>query len=196
MTGRPTRPRRPSWRGFWPPRRAWRGFWRDQRGVSALEFALLAPVLIAFYFGMAETTQAMMAKRKASHVASTIGDLVAQQQTMTPAMMTDLFTIGATVLAPFPATTLTMRVSSVSANASGQVTVDWSKGSGMSGLTTGASYTGIPAGLIAANQSLIVSEVNYSYDSPIKKYVPNTLNWSDKFYLRPRIATKVTCPTC
>jgi Flp pilus assembly protein TadG len=177
-------------------RRSWRGFWRDQRGVSAVEFALIAPALIAFYFGFAETTQAMMAKRRASHVASTIGDLVAQQQTMDSATMTDLFTIGATVLAPFPTTSLKMRVTSVSADAANKVTVDWSKGSGMTALGAGGTYSGIPAGLIAANQSLIVSEVTYSYDSPIKKYVPNTLTWSDIFYLRPRIATKVACPTC
>jgi Flp pilus assembly protein TadG len=39
-------------------------FWRDRRGVSAVEFALIAPVLMIFYFGMAELTEAMMAQRR------------------------------------------------------------------------------------------------------------------------------------
>jgi len=176
--------------GLWA--RLWPKFWRDQRGVSAVEFALIAPVLITFYFGFAETTQAMMAKRRASHVASTIGDLVAQDSVMTNAKIADLFTIGATLLAPFPAAPLKMRITSVTANASGDVRVDWSDGyGGLAALSNGSAYSGIPAGLITANQSLIISEVSYSYDSPIKKYVPDTLNWNSKYYLRPRQANTV-----
>ena len=34
---------------------------RDRRGVSAVEFALIAPAMIAFYFGLAEITQALLA---------------------------------------------------------------------------------------------------------------------------------------
>ncbi len=170
----------------------WGRLWRDQRGVSAVEFAMIAPVLLTFYFGFAETTQAMMAKRRASHVASTIGDLVAQEGTVSNAEMTDMFTIGSTILSPFPTTSLKMRITSVTANSSGVVKVDWSDGQGMTALTNGTTYTGIPAGLISASQSLIISEVTYSYDSPIKKYVPNTLNWSDKYYLRPRQVNTVT----
>ncbi|MDP2765777.1 MAG: pilus assembly protein, partial [Brevundimonas sp.] len=36
----------------------------DERGVSAVEFAMLAPVLIAFYFGMAEFCQGFMAQKR------------------------------------------------------------------------------------------------------------------------------------
>jgi Flp pilus assembly protein TadG len=170
-----------------------RRFRKDQRGVSAVEFALIAPVLITFYFGFAETTQAMMAKRRAAHVASTIGDLVAQESSVTNAEMTDLFTIGATLLSPFPTTSLKMRITSVTANSStGVIKVDWSDGSGLTANTVGATYSGIPSGLITNGQSLIISEVNYSYDSPIKKYVPNTLTWNDKYYLRPRQVNTVS----
>ncbi len=44
-------------------------FRRDQRGVSAVEFAFIAPVLILFYFGLAEYTQALMAQRKTINTA-------------------------------------------------------------------------------------------------------------------------------
>lgn len=164
-----------------------RRFARDQRGVSALEFAMLAPVLIVFYFGMAETVQAMMAKRKIGHIASVIGDLVAQDQTVTTAEFTDLWTIGATLASPFPtAGKLGMRVSSVSANAAGDVTVDWSCVSGTGLTAKSGAWTGIPAGLIGANQSLIIAETRYPYDSPIKRIVPDTVTFTNIYYLRPR----------
>jgi Flp pilus assembly protein TadG len=163
-----------------------RRFARDRRGVSAIEFALIAPLLIVFYFGMAETVQAMMAKRKASHVASAIGDLVAQDQSVTNAEIADVWTIGNTLLAPFPSTTLKMRITSVTANASGAVKVDWSENKNWTDVADGSTWTGIPAGLIAAGQSLIIAQTTYAYDSPIKKYVPNTVNFTDVYYLRPR----------
>lgn len=165
-----------------------RRFARDRRGVSAVEFALIAPLLITFYLGMAETTQAMMAKRKASHVASVIGDLVAQDQIVTDAEMADTWTIGAALLAPFPTSGLLgMRVTSVTMTA-GVVKVDWSEagGTGLTKKNAGDTWAGIPAGLIANGQSLIIAETRYPYDSPIKKYVPATLNFNDIYYLRPR----------
>ena len=165
-----------------------RRFVRDCRGVSAIEFAIIAPLLITFYLGMAETTQAMMAKRKASHVASAIGDLIAQDQSVTDAEMTDTWTIGNALLAPFPSTgKLGMRVTSVTM-ASGVVKVDWSDvgGTGFVKKNKNDTWTGIPAGLIANGQSLIIAETKYPYDSPIKKYVPATLNFTDIYYLRPR----------
>ena len=165
-----------------------RRFARDRRGVSAVEFALIAPLLIIFYLGMAETTQAMMAKRKASHVASVIGDLVAQDQIVTDAEIADTWTIGAALLAPFPTTgKLGMRVTSVTM-ASGVVTVDWSEvgGTGLTPKSPGATWTGIPAGLIANGQIRVMAESGYPYDSPVNKYVTTTLNFNDIYYLRPR----------
>lgn len=164
-----------------------RRFGRDRRGVSAIEFALIAPLLITFYLGMAETTQAMMAKRKASHVASAVGDLIAQDQSVTNAEMTDTWTIGAALLSPFPTSgKLKMRITSVTANASGVAKVDWSDHSGWTDVGDGTTWSGIPAGLISAGQSLIIAQTIYSYDSPMKKYVPNTLNFAETYYLRPR----------
>lgn len=177
-----------------------RRFARDQRGVSAIEFALLAPALIAFYFGMAEMTQAMMAKRRVAHVASVIGDLIAQDQTVTPAEFADTWTIGTTLMLPFPtATKLGMRISSVTANGTGAVTVDWScaGGTGLTAKTAGTPWVGIPAGLIAANQSLVIAETVYPYDTPVRKYLPSTMNFSSIYYLRPRkIATVQRSSSC
>ena len=164
---------------------------RDHRGVSAVEFALIAPALIAFYFGLAEFTQAMMAERRASHVAASMGDLVAQSTQISDTTLTDIFTIGTTIMSPFPTTPLKMRLTSVTANSSGTPKVDWSKGSGLTALTNGATVT-LPTGLVTANQSVIMSEVTYVYDSPVDQFIPGTITFTKKFYLRPRKSDQVT----
>lgn len=165
---------------------------RDKRGVSAVEFALIAPAMIAFYFGLAEITQALLAERRAGHAASAIGDLVAQSSSITSSEITDIFSIATTIMKPYPTTSLKMRVTSVSANASGTTTVDWSSAQGgLTAYSTGAAIT-VPSGVIAANQSVIVSEVQYSYDSPVDFFMPSAVQFDRKFYLRPRKSDKVT----
>ena len=101
---------------------------RDRRGVSAVEFALIAPAMIAFYFGLAEITQALLAERRAGHAASAIGDLVAQSSTISNTEISDIFQIATTIMQPYPTNTLQMRVTSVKANAAGATTVAWSSG--------------------------------------------------------------------
>ena len=164
---------------------------RDRRGVSAVEFALIAPAMVASYFGMAEITQALLAERKAAHAASAIGDLVSQSASVSSADVTDIFAIASTIMAPYATTTLKMRVSSVTADSGGTPKVDWSSGSGLTALTAGSTVTGIPSGVISASQSVVMSEVTYTYDSPVDMLMPNAVTFSRKFYLRPRKSDKV-----
>ena len=164
---------------------------RDRRGVSAVEFALIAPAMVASYFGMAEITQALLAERKAAHAASAIGDLVAQSSSVSSADVTDIFTIASTIMSPYSTSTLKMRVSSLTADSGGTPKVDWSTGSGLTALTAGATVTGIPTGVMTAGQSVVMSEVTYSYDSPVDVMMPNAVTFTRKFYLRPRKSDKV-----
>ncbi|MCC7266817.1 MAG: pilus assembly protein, partial [Caulobacteraceae bacterium] len=41
-----------------------KNLFKDIRGVSAIEFAFVAPVMILFYLGMAELTMGLMAERR------------------------------------------------------------------------------------------------------------------------------------
>lgn len=177
------------------PRRSLKGFWRDRRGVSAVEFALIAPVLVILYCGLAELTQAMMAQRRLSNIASSIGDLVAQSAQLSNARRDDVFAIGNTIMAPFPTGTLRMCLVSVSSDATGKDTVDWSENKNShancpaAGAVLGANV--VPAGVLPASQSVIMAKASYGYTSPIKFILPSTLNFYRTFYLRPRKSDKV-----
>ncbi len=164
-------------------------FWRDRAGASAIEFAFIAPVLIVMYCGLAELTQAMMAQRRVSNVASTIGDLVAQSTQTGPLKMADIFNIGGMIIAPFSTANLKMCVASVTSDSTGKDTVAWSKtnDSSMSNCpAANAVLTGVPVGVLPASQSVIMAKVSYAYSSPIKLVMPRTLNFYRTYYLRPR----------
>ena len=167
-------------------------FRRDRRGVSAIEFALISPVLILAYFGLAELSGALMAQRRVAHAASAIADLVAQDSTITNSEMTDIFSVAQTIMKPYATTTLKLRVSSITADASASPKVKWSDGSGMSALAVGNTVTGLPTGVVtAAGDNVIMTEATYTYTSPAASVLPNGLAFSEKFYLRARKVAEV-----
>jgi len=171
--------------------RRWSG---DERGVSAIEFAMLAPVLILFYMGMTEFCQGFMAQKRMGHVSAMVADLIAQEETVTPATVDDIFDIGGLIMKPFPTATLNQRVSSIS-RASGSATVDWSRGDGMTARAVGSTMT-LPADLIEDGESVIVAEVTYDYDSAADYLMPGLTRFSHTYYLRPRTVDRTTCPAC
>jgi Flp pilus assembly protein TadG len=167
-------------------------FSRDRRGAAAVEFAFVAPLMILLYYGIAELTQGMIADRRTSHVASIIGDLVAQDTQVNTTEMNDVFNVGKAVIAPFPTSTLSMRITSVKADAGGTPRVVWSQSSGgLSSLGAGGAVAGLPAGLIAANESVIMAEATYVYTSSIQKALPAPITLSQKYYLKPRKGSEV-----
>jgi Flp pilus assembly protein TadG len=170
---------------------------RDSRGVAAVEFAMLLPILALLYFGVVELTQGILTQQRAAHVASTIGDLVSQSSSVTSDEVSDIFNVGNTVMYPYPTTSLKMRVSSLTADPRGNVTVAWSQGSGgLTKLTAGASVSGVPANVIAANESVVMAESQYTYASVFGQIMPAPLVFSQKYYLHPRVSTAVACSDC
>lgn len=164
-----------------------KAFAKDVRGVSALEFALIAPILILLYLGLAELTMGMMASRKTSHLAATIGDLAAQSETLTSANITDLFAIGESILEPFATgTALKMRLTSVTMDNNEDARVQWSVGKGLSAYSNNHILANITTEQVGKGQSLIVTEVDYDYTSPIGNFLPGLTEFTETFYHHPR----------
>jgi Flp pilus assembly protein TadG len=176
-----------------------RSFARDARGVSAIEFALILPAMVLLYFGLAEIVTAMMAERRAGHAASAVGDLVAQHraQDIDKDLVDDIFYVGVGTMRPFPTADLSLRVTSVQSDEDNIPRVIWSRahGPGMTKLAAGEDVT-VPGNLLVAGDSVVMSEMTYSYETPFKYFVPNSLVFQDKFYLRPRRTAVIQCPDC
>lgn len=170
---------------------------RDKRGVSAVEFALIAPIMILLYFGLAELTMVMMAQRRASHVASAVGDLVTQNGVTSVADIGDIFTVADAIIAPFPTAPLSIRLTSIKAAADGSTTVVWSQATGpsLSALAKDSPVT-IPAGLIEPDETIVQAEAKYVYDGSVKYVIKQGLTFNEKFYLRPRKTEEVSCADC
>lgn len=168
-------------------------FGRDMAGVAAVEFAMIAPVLILIYFGLTEFCQAYMAQRRMAYATAQVADIVAQSQAITGNDVDDILAIGGLILAPFPESPLTLRVSSITRGSDGVARVVWSRGKGM---TRRSGVVAVPAGLIDNGESIIMSEGTYRFSSTLGQVLPGMRDFDRTYWLRPRLVNDITCTNC
>ena len=171
---------------------ALRRLMRERRGVSAVEFALILPVMITLFIGGSEVTQGITIKRKVTIATRTIADLVSQDVSVTDADLTAIFAATTTVLAPYSTASFKITITNVWIDADGNVSVVWSKGyNGATERTTGSSVT-LPNGLNAfPKTSLLWAEAEYKYTPTIGYVISGSIDLKDKVYLRPRLTSCV-----
>lgn len=94
-----------------------RAFVRARRGVAAIEFAIILPLMMLVYVGVVELTQALANSRKVTLLSRTLADLAARGlpngAEMTQADVDKIFAAGKLVLAPFDAANTKMVISSI-----------------------------------------------------------------------------------
>ena len=163
---------------------------RDERGLSAVEFAMLLPLMLALYLGAVEISQAIAADRKVTLTARTVADLVSQVPSINNADMSNSLNASAAVMAPYPANRLKVTISSISINAEGRATVAWSDTLNGTARARGADVA-LPSALAVPNSSLILSEVEYSYTPTIGYVITGSLSLKDQIYMRPRLSASV-----
>ncbi len=163
---------------------------KDERGVSAVEFAMLLPLMVSLYLGAVEVSQGIGADRKVTLTARTIADLVAQTTSINNADMTNSLNAASAVVAPFSTANLKVVVSSIKIDAQGKATIAWSDTLNGTARAVGSTVT-LPSALAIPNSSLIWSEVSYNYKPVIGYVVSGTLNLKDQIYMRPRMSDSV-----
>ncbi len=189
-------------------------FLRDRRGVAALEFALVAPLLFAFYFLTLEFSQGIHTSKKLSRAASMIGDLAAQQPSITPSEADAIMKIGGAIMKPYNRSepTITLTAIEVTDEDTPQAKIAWSRelkdGSTGPGLPKDSNTT-IPQELMKKGAFYIRATTSLGY-KPIISHSStgqktlgitamaglDNLQMSERYYLRPRMSSSIPCSDC
>lgn len=162
---------------------------RSDRGVSMIEFALVFPIMLMMFIGLVEFGEAFSIDRKINNAASTISDLVSQESSVNNTELGDIATVATELLKPYRAAPLTLRITSIVADAQNRTTVAWTYPT-TGGPRTGAAYTLPRAGLTEANSSLIVAETSYAF-APALGYFIGSITLTGNAYFRPRASRTV-----
>ncbi len=168
---------------------------RDKRGVSAVEFAMLLPLMVALYLGGVEVSQAVAIDRKVTLIARTVADLIAQVTSVNATDMSNILAASTAVAAPYPDTKLKIVVSRVDIDASSVAKVIWSRTKNGTARAANSTVT-LPSALTVANTSLIWAETSYAYTPTIGYVITGTMTLKDQIYMRPRLSDKVECNSC
>jgi Flp pilus assembly protein TadG len=166
----------------------------DRRAVSAVEFALLAPLMITLYLGGVEVTQAVTADRKTTLVAHTVADLIAQERgsppDITDSEMNDVFNATNAVAAPLRTANLKVVVSSVCVDATGVAKIKWSDPPGTHSV---GDVVAVPAALKEADKAtpLIWGEATYTYKPAIGYVITGQLTLRDHIFIKPRTGSAI-----
>jgi len=187
-------------------RRSARALRRDRRGVAAIEFAMIFPLMLVAFFGTVEICAAVAIDRKVTLIARTLSDLTSQVASSVDSTgLTGIFTYGLYIATPYSAAPMKGQISEIYVDTNGKATILWTQGAtySASSVTLTASTrkagddvtTVVPAALLVKQTYLIFSEVNYQY-LPMggTGYVvaKTGIPLSDYSYTRPRQNTCIT----
>lgn len=162
----------------------------DEDGISAVEFALIAPMMAILYFGVIELSFMLQTDRRVTSAASTMGDLVARTTIMTNDDVQEVFQASRMIFEPTSISDARLRITSLVDN-NGTVEVEWSDANNnWSARAPGSSVT-VPGNLIPTGGSVIFAEVELDYSSTFGFVIKNERTLSDEFYLRPRRVDKI-----
>ena len=175
-------------------------FARDRRGVSAVEFAFVAPVMIGLYLGCAEIADGVAADRKVSLITGALANLTSScsnsnanaggcaNNNISTTEMNNILAASSAIIAPYNAANLTMTVSCLKIDANRVATVKWSYAQNTTARGTGSVYSfdTTNAALDVTNSWLLLSEVTYAYTPTVGYTITGTLTLSDKMFMSPR----------
>jgi Flp pilus assembly protein TadG len=165
----------------------------NQSAVSALEFALILPIMITLYLGGVELGDSLTIHRKVTHVTSALADLVTQAKVISDTDMKNILDASAAIVAPYNTSLLKIKVTGVKIDAQGKGTVAWSDARNDTPLSLNTPIA-IPTAVATPNTFLVTAEVHYNYTPVIGYIMTGTFDMNDKFFLRPRLVNTVCRP--
>jgi Flp pilus assembly protein TadG len=182
------------------------GFRNDCRGVIAVEFAMIAPVLLVLFFGVLEFSSAVAVDRKVALAARTLSDLTSQSSWVADTDLSNYGQAAKAVMVPYSSLPVSGKVTEIYINPTTHAArVQWSRSVNIDAsgnVTVGASshsptdVVTVPTGLNIDGTYLIWSEVSATY-LPTVGYVMGKagVKLSDTDYTRPRQSGCVPYPT-
>jgi Flp pilus assembly protein TadG len=179
------------------PRRSciYRRFFASTRGVVAIEFSFLFPILLLLLLAGIDAGRAVAISMKVRSAAYAVNAMANQYPSIDDATMTNILGASSQVLAPYSNTPVTVKLSQISIDSGGNATVVWSDGLNTTGYSAGSSIA-IPSYLQTTTGSqatcasypcyLLRGEVAYTYTPMFGHFITGPINLSDTLYVTPR----------
>lgn len=176
---------------------------RDSKGVAAVEFALIFPVMLALYLGSVEITGGVQTNKNVGKTAYMVGDLITQQETISRSDLSAIAQIGEALLFPYQETkpTITMVGIQIDNDPTAAARATWSgryRDGTLSRPLSAGQIVNIPSRLRIPGTFLVQVRTDLDY-KPIVTWTTESgglINMDETYYLRPRLADAIVCTDC
>ena len=172
-------------------RRLFRRFAAARRGVAAIEFAMVLPVLAVLFLASFDGGRAVAIYMKVRAATYSLAAITNQYQTISSSDMQTITGATAVILQPYTSTPVVVTISQIDIAKANSATVAWSYSLNGTALTAGSSVT-LPSNLSTCGAYpcyLIFAQVSYPYAPIFGYFGSGTVNLSDNLYVTPRSST-------
>ena len=177
-----------------------RRFLASQRGVAAIEFAMIMPVLLILFLSSFDVGNAIIVYLKVRTATYELAAITNQYGTGSTAQiststMSAITSATSQVMAPYSSSSTAVTISQIKATSANAATVSWSYT--VNGTALSGTYTGLPANMAknSCNKKypcyFILSSVAYTYTPLFGHYMTGPLTLSDTLLVTPRVSTCV-----
>lgn len=173
-------------------------FVRDERGVSAIEFVLIFPILVGMMAGTVDIGQALTVSRKMNQMVSTLGDITSQQSSWTASDIDAIVTGTATIIEPYSKTDLKIDLAILDVDSALKTKVNWARSYNKTALKKNdTTPVTIPTNIATSGVQLIAVKATYSLTTPFSKLLKpitgvTTYDYQKTYIMRPRNGDTVT----
>ncbi|MCI4643751.1 MAG: pilus assembly protein [Hyphomonadaceae bacterium] len=159
---------------------------RDTRGVAALEFALIAPILGVMIYGLIEMTLRFRAADEYQRYLQQAGDYLSREDELFSSDIDEIYAVASQMIRSGSLSgNLHLDVSSIGFKSDGAPELLWRRHRGDTPPSFNISDA---AGLGAPGESVIRVSARFSYETPISQIIgAGRMNIDDAVYFRPRV---------
>jgi Flp pilus assembly protein TadG len=167
-----------------------RRFGAAKKGLAALEFAIIAPMMIFLLFGAVDLIDVLGADKRSQNVAASLADVVARDTAVSNAEVTGLWSAVDVLMFPDDGAAMQVRITSVRIVNTTTATVVWSEGHNMGGRSVNSTVA-LPAQMMTPGTSVIMTETVYPYRALLGFLYAGTKNLSHDAYRRSRLVDPI-----
>jgi len=173
-----------------------RRFLTSTRGVAAVEFAIMFPILVTLFLASVDAARAIAIYTKVRSATFTLDAITNQYTTIQSADMSAILGATSVVLAPYSSSPVVVVLSQIKVSSATSAAVNWSATLNGTALTQNSSIT-VPANFASCPSYpcyLIYGKVSYAYTPLFMYFTKSAITVSDSLYMTPRVSECILYP--
>lgn len=181
-----------------------RRFLVDKSGIGGVEFAIIAPILIALYISCFELTIGLSVSKRVTKATGTVADLVTQQTSVNKAYLSGMVDVSKAIFVPYNtnAAKISLKITGISIDGGGNPKVKWSwDQTGSRPYAVGTTVTDVPGDLKTPNSFLVRAELSVPHElfmvlPGVLSAETRSITISRSYFYRQRLGDSIDCVDC